>query len=443
MEDSMETLTLTNATLIDVDEGARPNAAISIAGDRIQSVRFGSSPARLGGDRVIDLQGRSVMPGMFSCHFHASYGISTPTGVPIGMEASPALQTLRSASNLEKALEAGFTSAISAGAPYGIDAALRAALDEGIIRGPRLMVGSRDVSTTGHSQDLSYPWHWGPGSGPQISRCDGADDFRRGVREEVKRGAEIIKIFLTPGHGAPSQALEMELTREELAAAIETAHQRGAKVRAHIANKRSMLTALELDIDVVDHGDGLDEECIELFLAKGAFLVPSMLWPYRMGEAYDTPYARTLKSEAAEMMKILPRANRAGVKLLLGDDFGGGSVLPHGDYGDELDFYVNVVGIPALDVLRWATRNGAELMGRGHELGTLEPGAIADLLVIDGDPIADIRVLQRAENLVAILKDGRFEKNLLPRAGRRLQEVRGRSPSNRTTLPSPTTTGHS
>src|SRR5262249_49643846 len=241
-----------------------------------------------------------------------------------------------------------------------------------------------DVSTTGHSQDLSYPWHWGPGSGPQINRRDGADDFRRGIREEIRRGAEIIKIFLTPGHGVASRSVSMELTRDELAAAIETAHERGAKVRAHIANKPTILTALELDIDVVDHGDGLDEECIERLLEKGAFLVPSMLWPYRMGEAYHTPYARALEAEAAAMLKILPVANRAGVKLLIGDDFGGGAVLPHGPYADELDFYVNVAGIPALDVLRWATRNGAELMGRSHELGRIKPGMLADLLIVDG-----------------------------------------------------------
>jgi imidazolonepropionase-like amidohydrolase len=419
----MQTLTFKNATLIDVDQGARPNATIRIAGDRIQSVSFGPPAPAQPDERVFDLEGRSIMPGMFNCHYHASYGGFAGPGLPVGLEASPALQALRSAHNLELALEAGFTSVISAGAPHGIDAALKEAVEEGAIRGSRIMVGSRDVSTTGHSQDLSYPWHWGPGSGPQINRCDGADGFRQGIREEIKRGAEIIKIFLTPGHGAPSRSLAMELTREELAAAIETAHERGAKVRAHIANRNTILTSLELDIDVVDHGDGLDQECIELFLAKGAFLVPSMLWPYRMGQAYHTPYAQALKAEVEAMMKILPRANQAGVKLLLGDDFGGGAVLPHGEYGDELDFYVNVVGIPPLDVLRWATRNGAQLMGRGHELGDVRAGMLADLLVVDGDPIADIKLLQRKENLVAILKAGKFEKNLLARPGVRRVEA--------------------
>jgi imidazolonepropionase-like amidohydrolase len=412
----MGTVTFTNATLIDLDEGAKPNATITIAGDRIESIGFGQPAAT--GDLVYDLEGRSVMPGLVSSHYHASYGMSSgPTGVPVGMESSPALQALRSAHHIELALDAGFTSVVSAGAPHGIDAALKQAVEEGSIRGARMMVGSRDVSTTGHSQDTSYLWHWGPGCGPQINRCDGADAFRAGIREEVKRGAEIIKIFLSPGHGAPSNSLDMELTREELAAAIETAHQRRAKVRAHIANKPTIIAALELDIDVVDHGDGLDDQCIDLLLEKDAFLCPSILWAYRMGQAYDNDYARTLKEESAAMIAILPKATKAGVKMLLGDDFGGGVVLPHGPYADELDFYVNLVGIPVLDVLRWGTRNGAELMNRKGEAGEVKAGMIADLLIVDGDPVKDVRILQDKANLHAILKDGKFEKNLLGAPG--------------------------
>jgi imidazolonepropionase-like amidohydrolase len=134
-----------------------------------------------------------------------------------------------------------------------------------------------------------------------------------------------------------------------------------------------------------------------------------------MGQAYDSPYGQTLKAECEAMMEILPLANKAGVKLLLGDDFGGGVVLPHGPYADELDFYVNMVGIPTLDILRWATRNGAQLMGGDDELGEIKPGMIADLLIIDGDPVADIRVLQDKDNILAILKGGQFEKNQLDR----------------------------
>jgi imidazolonepropionase-like amidohydrolase len=407
----MDRLILANATVLDLDEGARPKAAIAIAGDRIESVSFGSVPPPADGGRVIDLAGRTVMPGLFNCHYHAAYK-RAGGGLPIGMDAPPALQTLRAARHLRLALDSGFTGVVSAGAPYAIDAGLKAAVEEGTIAGPRIMAGSRDVSTTGHSQDMAYPWHWGPGEAPATNCRNGADDFRRGVREEIKRGAEIVKIFLTTGHAVPGQSPEMELSREELAAAVETAHMRGAKVRAHIANRVGLKAALEQGVDVIDHGDGLDEPLIDLMLKTGAFLVPSMLFPHRLAEVVKGPYADVLKASTEEMLKILPAANKAGVKLLLGDDFGA-IPLEHGDYADELDFYVNVAGIPALDVLRWGTRNGAALMGRGHELGEVKPGRLADLVVVDGDPLADVRVLQRKDRIVAVLKGGRFEKDLL------------------------------
>lgn len=278
------------------------------------------------------------------------------------------------------------------------------------------MAGSRDVSTTAHLQDRATPWYWDIGENPGFNRCDGADAFRRGVREEVKRGAEIVKIFLTCGHpDVPEITAESDLTRDELAAAIEAAHLCGVKVRAHAARCSAVLAAVEQGIDVIDHGDGLDEACIELMAAKGTFLAPSMLYPYRVGQLASGAFGDSVRRGTDHMLKMLPRANAAGVKIVLGDDFGAGP-LKHGEYADELDFYVNVAGIPPLDVLRWATRHGPELMGLGHELGRLEPGALADLVVLDGDPVADIGVLKRKDGILAVLKGGRFEKNLLPMA---------------------------
>lgn len=415
----MERTILTNAVLIDVDHGARPGAAISIVGERIEDVSFG--PTQRGDARVIDVQGCAVLPGLFNCHYHASYrGVGGGSLLPVGMEAPPALQTIRATKHLELALEAGFLGVVSAGAPFAIDASLKAAVEEGTIRGPRMMAGSRDVSTTGHSQDLFFPWHWEPGTPPSVSRCDGPDEFRRGVRNEIKRGSEIIKIFATSGHGVPGAKTDMELTREELAAAIEAAHQRGAKVRAHIANRTAVMTAVELGIDVVDHGDGTDEACIEKMLQMGTFLAPSMLYPYRVAEMRGGPVADAMRAELDKMFEALPLANKAGVKLILGDDFGA-VPLEHGAYADELDFYVNTAGIPALDVLRWATRNGAALMNREHELGAVQAGFLADLIVVDGDPIADIKVLRDKSRLAAILKGGRFEKDTLAQLKRQPQ----------------------
>ena len=336
------------------------------------------------------------MPGMVSSHFHATYHELGSKVTPFGLEEPPALQAVRAAHHLELLLRSGFTGAVSAGAPFAIDASMKMAIAEGLIPGPRLMAGSRDVSTTGHAGDKSFPWYWDVGAQGAINRSDGPAEFRRAVREEIKQGAEIIKMFVTGGHGTVAPAEQTEMTSEEISAGVEAAHQRGALVRGHIANRAALHMALDAGIDVVDHGDGLDERAIERMVEQGTFLVPSQLFPARFAEMMaggGLGFTAAMAQDIERALAILPAANDAGVKLLVGDDYGAIG-LPHGRYADELEFYVKEAGIPALDVIRWATRNGFELMGRGHELGLVREGFLADLLVVDGDPLSDIAVLQ-------------------------------------------------
>ena len=207
---------------------------------------------------MVDLGGRTVMPGMVSSHFHATYNELGSKAAPFGLEEPPALQAVRAAHHLELLLRSGFTGAVSAGAPFAIDASMKAAIAEGLFPGPRLMAGSRDVSTTGHAGDKSFPWYWDVGARGAINRSDGPDEFRRAVRDEIKQGAEIIKMFVTGGHGTVAPSEQTEMTPEEITAGIEAAHQRGALVRGHIANRDAIHMALDAGIDVVDHGDGID-----------------------------------------------------------------------------------------------------------------------------------------------------------------------------------------
>jgi len=206
------------------------------------------------------------------------------------------------------------------------------------------------------------------------------------------------------------------MTREEMAAGIEAAHARGVKVRGHIANRQAILMALDLHIDVIDHGDGMDDECIERIVAAGTPVVPSMVFPARLLQsmgAASLGFTDSMKDDIEAMADVLPKANAAGMRLVIGDDYGAIS-FPHGPYAEELAYYTDEIGISTVDVIRWATKHGAELMGRGDELGTVTAGKLADLLVVDGDPLADIGVLQDRANLLAILKDGRFVKDNLP-----------------------------
>ena len=412
-------LVLQDATVLDAD-GPRPRTAVVIEDRRITTVRTGTAAAAAAvetgpEDRVVDLGGRTVMPGMVSSHFHATYHELGSKTAPFGLEEPPALQSVRAARHLELLLRSGFTGAVSAGAPFAIDASMKAAIAEGLFAGPRLMAGSRDVSTTGHAGDKSFPWYWDVGARGAINRSDGPDEFRRAVREEIKQGAEIIKMFVTGGHGtvAPSELTEM--SRAELVAGIEAAHERGALVRGHIANRDALTMALDAGIDVVDHGDGLDEAAIERMVELGTFLVPSQLFPARFAEMMGgggLGFTADMAADIERALAILPAANAAGVRLLCGDDYGAIG-LPHGRYADELEFYVKEAGIPALDVIRWATRNGFELMGRAHELGSVREGYLADLLVVDGDPLRDIGVLQDQTRLLGVMKGGTLIKDEL------------------------------
>jgi imidazolonepropionase-like amidohydrolase len=409
-------LALTHATVLDGDRTVLRDAHVVVEGERIAAVGAGPVPGPRPDDRVVDLAGRTVMPGMVNCHFHATYHNLGATPAPFGLEEPMALQSVRAVNSLGMLLDCGFTSAVSAGAPFAIDASMKVAIDRGLIPGPRLVPCSRDISTTGHAGDRSFPPHWSVGALGAIRPSDGPDEFRRSVRAEIKEGAEIIKMFVTGGHGTIGPKEQLEMTREEMAAGIEAAHLRGVRVRGHIANRRAIHMALDLSIDVIDHGDGMDDECIERLVASETPVVPSMMFPARFLASLGgggLGFTDSMKADIEAMAEVLPRANAAGVTLVLGDDYGA-LHFPHGRYGEELGFYAKEVGIPALDVIRWATKHGAQLMGREHELGTVSTGKLADLVVVDGDPVADLTLLADRANLLAVIKGGAVVRDRLP-----------------------------
>jgi imidazolonepropionase-like amidohydrolase len=365
-------------------------------------------------DRVIELAGKTVMPGLHTCHFHASYDGYTLELFPIGIDQPPGVLILRAANAVKSALMTGFTSIVGAGGGDDIDAQLEMAIDAGIIPGPRITPCSRDFGTRGGYIDLAN-WWWKLGNVGASRLLSGVEEFRAAARDEMKRGARIVKLYVTGGHGNLHTATS-EFSRDELEAVVRAVHERGHLVRAHCAWKREALQCIDVGVDVIDHGDELDEEVIEAMLEAGTFLVPSALFLEKLlgMQELRVPGSEkmiaTTQAELENLQKWVPRAQAAGVKILLGDDYGT-APLPHGNYSEEMEFYVKRFGISPTDVLRWATVNGAELCGRQHELGSLEPGALADLLVVDGDPSVDISVLREPENLLMIMKNGEFVKD--------------------------------
>ncbi|HLW71196.1 MAG TPA: amidohydrolase family protein [Candidatus Binataceae bacterium] len=398
------------ANLIDGIHAVKKNATVVVEGERITAVGTnGDAPKPSAHDTVYDLNGRSLMPGMVQCHYHGAYD-NVASLNDIDMKHPATYLTLIAAHNAEMLLHAGFTGAVGAGALHNIDVTLKRAINHGLIPGPRLLASGRDVVTTGDSVDFHPSW-WNLKMEGLGLICDGPDEFRKAVRDEIKQGVDIIKLYPTGGHGLLWPADVMTMTQAELDAAAETAHERGKKIRGHIISKRGIMAALDAGLDVIDHGDQMDEECIERFVAQGTFVVPSLYFPYMMVEQKRRtgkaafPGVEEMERGLEDSYRMIPKAHAAGVKLVIGDDFGT-APMPHGEYAKELEAYVKGAGIPAIEVLGWATRNGAELLGMKDDLGTIEAGKLADLLVVEGDPTKDITLLQDRVNLKVVMKGG-------------------------------------
>ncbi len=389
----MATLALTGARLLDGTRPAIDDATVVVDGERIAEVGAGAPTGPV--DRAVDLSGCTVMPGMFTCHFHATYHeLGSQPNTPYGDEYPPAYLALIAARNLATALELGYTGVVGAGGSHHVEPGVRRAIEDGLVPGPRFWPSSRELSTTGHSND-GVPWYWDKHASGAVRLCDGAEAFRLGVREEIKRGAQVIKLFVTGGHGTTAPKDRIEMTRSELAAAIETAHERGALIRGHLVNKPAILMALELGIDIVDHCDEMDDEVIAALVETNATVVPSLYFPKHFVDTFGSGLgfsADAMRADLEHMYATIPKAQAAGVRFVLGDDYGAIG-FPHGAYGGELRLYVEHAGVTPLDVIGWATRNGAEMVGRDDDLGTVEVGKLADLVVVEGDPSADIGTL--------------------------------------------------
>lgn len=407
---------LCGARLIDGIGAPRDDMVVVIDDERIAKVSVAAkAPRPTRKDTVFDLAGKVVMPGMAFCHYHPAYD-NVNSMQDIDLKHPPTMLTLIAARNAELLLMSGYTMAVGAGAAHYIDVTLRRAIDRGLIRGPRIMACGRDVVTTGDSVDMHPKW-WNLNLQGLARLCDGPEEFRKAVREEVANGVDIVKLYPTGGHGLPYGREIMSMSEDEITMAVRTAHERNVKIRGHLISTEGIKAALRAGIDVVDHGDGIDDECIELFLEKGSYLAPSLYLPSRLVSVYLSGQAPGLEPMIPELERTLEshpamvkRAHEAGVPVVIGDDFGFGSLMPHGDYAKELAVYPKLCGVSNLDVIGWATRNGAALQGRLHELGTVEEGKLADLLVVDGDPSKDLAVLQDRANLHLIMKSGEAVK---------------------------------
>jgi imidazolonepropionase-like amidohydrolase len=408
----MKRVFFTAANLIDGVNPPKPNSTVVVEDDRIITVGAdGRVPKPTARDTVFDLSGKSLMPGMIEGHFHAGY-LNVGSTMDSGVRYPPTFLALAAARNAELLLRSGFTGAVGAGAPHNVDVALKEAIRQGLIQGPRMVACGHDIVTTGGPIDDSS------GIEGLCRVCDGPDEFRKVIRQEVKEGADIIKLYVTGGHGFEMKANEGVMTFEEIQAAAQAAHERGRMVRGHVIARSAIMDCLRAQMDLLDHADAMDDECIDLMVKQNSYVTPSLYFTWKTKDFMRNRMSAERLAQEERWLemgyKAVEKANKAGVRLVVGDDFGT-SWMPHGDYAVELEFYVKYAGISPLDVIRWATRNGAGLLGMGDEIGTIEAGKIADLLVVNGDPIRNIGVLSDRTKLDVVMKGGEFvESRLVP-----------------------------
>lgn len=389
-------------------------ATVIVEGDRISKLGPLDElelPEELGtGWWVIDGQGKLLMPGLVDCHVHIT-GSCDPDELKALKELVPHA-AIRSTINARDTLEAGFTAVRDAGGGNLIDVALKQAINEELVPGPRLQVACRGLSITGGHGDSRNGWP------PEIEFkgryvVDSPDEARRAAREQLRDGADHIKLHATGGVMSEGDLPTARgLTLEEMRAAIEEAHNVGKKTMAHAQGSTGIKNAILAGISSIEHGFYLTDEIIELMLKKDVFLVATLCAVHHIVEKgieggipkYGVEKAREAKQ--AHLDSFL-KAYKAGVKIAMGTD----AATPfncHGNNAQELELMVNA-GMKPRDALVSATARGAELMGWGDRMGQVKPGFWADLILVDGNPLEDVKVLQDKRNIKLVIKGGEIQ----------------------------------
>ena len=426
----VEPVLFTNVNLFDGHGLRGQGMAVLCQDGKIKAVdRDGQFPA---GQKRLDLGGRTLMPGMTVGHWHGEFvSIGPPMfaegrgGVYLGTELPPALLALAGANALRIALNSGVTRVVGGSCSNDLDAQLKMAVEHGLIVGPHITAASRHVVATADHEDRGVWWRSDPPAHHDVRRighnvfADGPAAFCKAVRQEIWRGAEIIKLVPSGGHGYGWSSRYRGLNKAELNAAVTAAHERDARVRAHTSTKEVILGCLEAGVDIIDHGDYMDDSCIERMVKQGTIFCPSLLFTKMVSHTGGPDHDEADQHDRAwtNMKTMLKRANEAGITIVPGDDYGAmGMEHAEGIYARELAVYVYDYGIAPVDVLRWATLNGAKLAGREGSSGAIIPGADADLIVVNGDPVANIDILSRPdEYLDIVMLGGRYIRNRLDR----------------------------
>lgn len=369
-------------------------ADILIENDRIHAIVTPGTPAE--GEQILNLAGCTVMPGLVNAHVHLTLDGSPDPNASVHRDGMYGT-AYKAAAAAEKTLRAGVTTIRDLGAPDGMDIALRKAIAAGTVLGPRMLASGKCICMTG-----GHGWDGG-------FEADGPDEARKGARQQLKAGADVIKLMATGGVMTPGvEPGSPQLTEEEMRAAIEEAHKAGKRTATHAQGTTGIKNAIRAGIDSIEHGIFLDDETIQMMVDRGVYLVATLVAPYHIVrggiEAGIPAYAvekskRVIDSHVASFDK----ARRAGVKIAAGTD-AGTPLNAHGTLALEVELMVKA-GMPVVDALRAATLTSAACLGLEDQIGSITAGKYADLLAVKGDPLADPAALY---SVAAVLKGGKL-----------------------------------
>lgn len=393
------TTIITNVALFD-GTGAAPVADrnLVVQGDRILDITEGAAmaPGRGRDETVIDGRGKTVIPGLVFAHTHLGY--HNVLGAREVLFKYPLTElAFVAALNAQRALRLGYTTMVGAGSICNLDTYLNNAIRAGLFAGPQILPCSRDLMVAGPEgrRDPSKVKHIPRDYMPILTELV---EFAAAVDKEIDDGAQIIKTFATGDDQFPNAKSEEPLyTLDELKCVVEVAGRRGVLVRSHARGREGIEKAIAAGVDIVDHATYSDQSCLDGLLAKGQTVVPSYFQPkmfLEKGAAFGADPDRTeFAAEVANTRAFLPVAHEMGINIALGDDFGF-AWTPHGTYHDELEAFQHELGFDGATVLKWATLGGARMIRQDHRIGMLAPGKQADLVLVEGDPVADVRALK-------------------------------------------------
>jgi imidazolonepropionase-like amidohydrolase len=409
------TLVLKSARLYDgkSDRMISPGLVV-VRGDRIDSV--GSRTAIPPGSVVIDLGDTTLLPGFIDAHTHLgwAYAASYDQREMERMRKSSAEIALDASVWVRKTLLAGFTTVRDLGSTDFVDVALRNAIRDGAIPGPRMLVAVRGIGATGgHADDFSgYRYNlFGREPGIEDGVANGPVEIRKAVRWVIKNGADVVKVHITGGVLSLTDDVNTpQLTQEEVNALVDEAHSLGRKAAAHAHSSEGAKRAIRAGIDSIEHGTFLDDDALDMMKAHGTVLVPTLSASQgfrerlQSGANLPAPIAAKGRAAIASIGSTMSRAIAKGVNIGLGTD---ASVYPHGRNAEEFGHLVEM-GMKPLDALKAGTSVDARLLGIAAETGTLEPGKLADLVAVPGDPFTNIH---QTEKVFFVMKQGVVYRN--------------------------------